>query len=100
MPMRDVIFRPEADADIEDIADYTIDQWGKVQARKYVAELRQAIEALGGTAERHPLSDQPFPGLRRMRSRHHLVYYLCDESHVDVLRVLHERMDASAQLGE
>lgn len=97
--MRDVILRPEADADIEDIADYTIDQWGKEQARKYVAELRQAIEALSLNAERHPLSDQAFPGLRRMRSRHHLVYYLTNEAHIDVVRVLHERMDVSAQLG-
>lgn len=97
--MRDVRLRPEAERDIEDIADYTMAQWGRDQAWKYVAELRKAIDALSESAERHPRSDQPFPGLRRMRSRHHLVYFLIDEAHIDVVRVLHERMDASAQLG-
>lgn len=96
--MREVILRPEAALDIEDIADYTIQQWGKDQARKYVAELRQMIERLSDNAERFPLSDLPFPGLHRMRCRHHLVYYLVDEAHVDVVRILHERMDASAHL--
>lgn len=98
--MRDVALRPEAVLDVEDIADYTIQQWGKEQARYYVAELRQAIERLSESADRFPLSDLPFPGLRRMRCRHHLVYYLVDEAHVDVVRILHERMDASAHLGE
>lgn len=32
--MRDVILRLEAALDIEDIADYTLQQWGKGQARE------------------------------------------------------------------
>jgi toxin ParE1/3/4 len=96
--MPDVILRPEAVRDLEDIADYTIDQWGKEQARLYVGELRQSIERLGSTGERYPLVDTLFPGLRRMRSRHHLIYYVVDDRVVEIIRVLHERMDVNARL--
>lgn len=94
----DVVLRPEAERDIADIADYTIVQWGRSQARRYVVELRGAIERLSTTGARHPLADPQFPGMRRMRQRHHLVYYLIDGTTVDVIRVLHERMDVDAHL--
>ena len=96
--MRDVILRPEAERDIEDIADYTIEQWGKGQARLYVSELRQAIEGLSTSGMRHPLAQYAHPGLRRMICGSHLIFYLIDDTAVDVVRILHERMDIDAQL--
>jgi toxin ParE1/3/4 len=97
--MRDVRLRPMAEHDLETIADYTIAQWSHDQARAYITELRIAIEGLAVSADRYPLTDLPFAGLRRMRCRHHLVYFLIADTHIDVVRVLHERMDASAWLG-
>ena len=65
--MREVIVRPDAEADIEDCADHTIGEWGHEQARKYVRELRRAIESLATGAVRYPLYDEIHPGLRRKR---------------------------------
>lgn len=96
--MREVILRPEATRDIEDIADYTIDQWGADQARRYLTELRRAIEQLASTGGRYATNDKLSPGLRKMRSGQHLVYFLIDVATVDVVRVLHERMDVKARL--
>lgn len=96
--MREVVLRPEAARDIENIADYTIEQWGHDQARKYVGELRQVIETLASDGLRHPLSNLGFVGLRRRRNRHHQIYYLIDGTTVDVVRILHERMDIEGQL--
>lgn len=98
MMTRDVILRPEAERDIAGIADYTVKQWGRRQARKYVADLRNAIQDLAINGTRHPLEDALHSGLRRTRSGRHLVFYLIDANTVDVVRVLHERMDAQLQL--
>lgn len=96
--MRSVIIRPEAEVDIEGIADYTIEQWGADQARHYVGDLRRAIERLAVNGLRRPEEAEVFPGLRRARSGHHLIFYLIDDERVDVIRVLHERRDAIRQL--
>lgn len=96
--MRSILIRPEAEIDIEDIADHTIAQWGIEQARHYVGDLRRAIERLSVDGLRRPEEAELFPGLRRARSGHHFIFYLIDDERVDVIRVLHERRDMMRQL--
>ena len=96
--MREVVLRPDAEADIEDAADYTIDQWGHEQARAYVGELRRAIELLATTALRYPLYDAVHPGLRRKRSGMHHIYYIASKDCVEVLNVIHVRRDPGLHL--
>ena len=96
--MRSVIVRPEAEVDIETIADYTIEQWGVEQARQYVGDIRWTMERLAINGLRRPEESGVFPGLRRARSGHHFIYYLIDDEQVDVVRVLHERRDVIRQL--
>src|SRR3546814_19006151 len=69
--MRSVVIRPEAEVDIEVIADYTITQWGAEQARHYVGELRRAIERLAVDGLRRPEEAERFQGRRRARGGHH-----------------------------
>jgi len=96
--MRDVVLRPDAEADIEDVADYTIGEWGHEQARRYLEELRSAIEMLATTALRHPLYDPVYPGLRRKRSGMHHIYYLASKEYVEVLKVIHVQRDPGLHL--
>ena len=96
--MREVILRPDAEADIEDVTDYTIEQWGPGQARTYIRELRCAIELLATTALRHPIHDNVYPGLRRKRSEMHHIYYLVSQDIVDVLNVIHVQSDPGLHL--
>ena len=96
--MLDVILRPDAEADIEDVTDYTIEQWGPEQARTYVRELRRAIELLATTALRHPLYDNVYPSLRRKRSGMHHIYYLVSQDFVDVVNVIHVQRDPGLHL--
>ena len=96
--MREVIFRPDAEADIEDVTDYTIEQWGLGQARTYIRELRRAIELLATTALHNPIHDNVYPGLRRKRSGMHHIYYLVPQDFVDVLNVIHVQSDPGLHL--
>jgi toxin ParE1/3/4 len=75
-------FRPKARADIEGIWHYTVRTWGGPQARRYLAAIR----------------DELWPGLRAFPSGKHVVYYLVASYGVDVVRVLHERMDPPSHL--
>ncbi len=96
--MREVILRPDAEVDIEDAADYTIEQWGHEQAQKYVRELRRAIELLATTALRYPIYDNVHPGLRRKRSGMHHIYYLATDERVEVINVVHVQRDPGLHL--
>jgi toxin ParE1/3/4 len=91
--MREVILRPDAETDIENAADYTIEQWGREQARTYVADLRHAIEQLAETALRYPVHGNVYPGLRRKRNGMHHIYYLVSGDCVEVLKVIHVQRD-------
>ena len=96
--MRKVIVRPDAEADIEDCADYTIGGWGHEQARMYVGELRRAIESLATTASRYPLFDDVHPGLRHKRSAMHHIYYRVFDDRVEILKVIHVQRDPGLHL--
>ena len=96
--MREVILRPDAEADIEDVADYTIGEWGHEQARVYVRDLRKAREAPASPALGHSLLGQVHPGLRRKRSgRHHIGFVVVADS-VEVLKVIHAQRDPALHL--
>ena len=96
--MREVILLPDAEVDIENAADYTIEQWGQEQARTYVRELRRAIELLATTALRHPIYDNVHPGLRRKRSGMHHIYYLASKDCVKILNIIHVQRDPGQHL--
>ena len=96
--MTDILFRPQAETDIGDIADYTIARWGREQARTYLTALHADIASLSEFAERFPVHETTGLGLRRMRSGHHLVFYLVAEKRVEVMRILHERKDPDREL--
>lgn len=89
----DIFYRPEAIADIRDIANYTIERWGRNQAQGYIAALRKDIESLTTFALRYPIHEPSALNLRRMNSGHHLIFYLVTDPSVEIVRILHERMD-------
>lgn len=95
---REVLLRPEAEADIKDIATYSIKTWGRDHARRYVTGLRMAIGGLASTADRHPAAHRNFPGMRRLKYQYHIIFFLTEEGSIDVVRVLHERRDAGREL--
>ena len=89
----DIVYRPEAIVDIHNIAAYTIERWGRQQAQNYMATLRKDIESLTEFALRYPIHEASALNLRRMNSGHHLLFYLVTDQTVEIIRILHERMD-------
>ena len=89
-----VVLRPAARADIEGIWDYTLERWGLDQAIRYDDALRAAVEGLGTGEPRSQAAGDIRPGLRRARVGSHVVIFRETEETVEVVRVLHQRMDA------
>lgn len=87
-----LIFRAEASADLRRIARETRVAWGEDQAKHYVAKLRNEIKSLREFPLRYP-EFATRPGLRRMNSGRHAVFYLVEEDRIEVVRVLHVASD-------
>ncbi|MBK6907436.1 MAG: type II toxin-antitoxin system RelE/ParE family toxin [Rhodocyclaceae bacterium] len=92
---------PAALRDLEEIWLYTKQQWGIAQAALYLDALNRAFEAMAQAPLSVPACENIRPGYRRRQVEHHAVYYRVEDGAVPmvtVVRVLHERMDASRHL--
>lgn len=94
----EVLVLPSAQADLDDIAIYTKAQWGSQQARRYIVRLRFDIEGLDRFPLMHPAYESHHGSFRKLLSGEHLVFYQVGETTVEVVRVLHSRMDFEASL--
>ncbi|PCH64832.1 MAG: plasmid stabilization protein ParE [Gammaproteobacteria bacterium] len=89
----------KAKADLKSIAAYTQRKWGKEQRKIYALQFDDAF---------HLLSDTPAignkcafikPGYRKFPvSRHLIFYHSVSQSKIEVVRILHKRMDAKTQI--
>ena len=94
--MTSYVLSPRAKQEIAEIWLYTADNWGVAQADHYVLGIERDLEA---AAHGSPLV-RPIDQFWRIRSGHHLcVFERWDDGTIHVIRVLHERMDVSRQLG-
>jgi len=88
-----VTIRPEARRDLIEIHGYTADVWGEAQADRYLAEIDQVIRRIAeGTAVTRP-AESVRPGYRKTVVRRHIIYFRATPERIEIVRVLHERMD-------
>ncbi len=89
---------PAAQRDLSGIWDFTEERWGGVQAEKYIAELRAAVERIAADPDRGRACDEVRRGYRRYGIGSHMVFYVTTADGVDVIRILHQRMDPARHL--
>ena len=88
---------PLAQADLEDIWSYTASRWSAEQAESYHAAIVAAFEGLAARSEQGRLSDVR-DGYFKYAVGSHLVFYRHFESGIDIVRILHQRMDVTRHL--
>lgn len=74
------------------VARETKARWGAAQAAIYSAKLRDDIKSLRECPLRFP-EYEPRPGLRRMNSRRHAVFYLVFDDRIEIVAVRHVASD-------
>jgi toxin ParE1/3/4 len=89
---------PAAERDLEDIWRYSVRTWGIVQAAAYTDEMVPAFSRLAGAPELGRKIDHIRAGYRCWRMREHVVYYRLAAYGVEVVRILHVRMDPPRHL--
>lgn len=96
--MSEIVKRPRARQDLKAIWRYSFEQWGEMQADKYLAELAAGIAQLGDNPRLGKPRDDLRPGYRSLRVNEHMVYYMLTPSTVRIVRVLHAGMDPDRHL--
>lgn len=93
------LLSPAARADLDEIWDYTCQRWGIEQAEDYLRQLQRSIERAADDPRIGETIDQVRPGYLKLASGSHVVFYrLTADSAVDVIRILHQRMDIDRHL--
>jgi toxin ParE1/3/4 len=85
---------PQAKADIIEIWQYTLESWGKAQAKKYLGQIEQDIQRLlAGSIVGRPcnrLTAKSGSQLRYWRSgKHYIIHRLAVDESLQVLTLLH-----------
>jgi toxin ParE1/3/4 len=87
-----------AHADLKGIAKYTEQTWNHEQRNSYLGELDQAFHRLAENIELGEVCDHIRSGYRVFPVGSHLIFYKIGAGNViEIIRVLHKRMDVSSQ---
>jgi toxin ParE1/3/4 len=105
------ISKPAGD-DLETILATSLERWGEQGRDRYAALLTAALKALARAPLAPTTRERPelAPDVRSFHIRHlrgrkgvhapvHVIYYVATDSGIDVLRVLHERMEPTQHVG-
>ena len=83
----------KAAADLEEIYEYTILNFGLKQGRAYLSGLHERFETLAENPTQGRSVGELAPGLKRFEYQSHVVFYVPKDKGVRIVRVLHQSMD-------
>ena len=81
-----------AEADIDSIAKYTTNTWGRAQTDAYLAKLDNGFGLLARNSLLGRSCDSIRPGLYRYEIEKHVAFYRIVSGGIRIVRVLHQRM--------
>ncbi|MEZ4670687.1 MAG: type II toxin-antitoxin system RelE/ParE family toxin [Anaerolineae bacterium] len=91
--------RPKAIEDLEAIWHYTVSTWGNLQADTYIRQLSEGIRVLASDPAIGQACDYVREGYRKYPVNRHIIFYrVIAAEEIDVVRILHERMDVDRHL--
>ena len=82
-----------ASADLEKIAEFTIERFGIEQARRYRDSLKTCFDQLANNPALGRRVEQLMQGLQRFEHQSHVVFYISEPENIFIVRVLHSSMD-------
>ena len=99
--MAKVILRQEAINDLNSIWDYTLKKWSEKQADKYYATVKMTCNGIGD----NPDIGKEYYGISKnllgLKSGKHIIFYQqISNDRIEIIRILHERMDLKDRISE
>ncbi len=96
--MRRYRLTPAARRDLASIWDISKEHWGEDQAEIHLADIRAAFERITEDPRRGRECEEVRVGYRRYGVGSHIVFFNERTDSVDVIRILHQRMDPTLHL--
>jgi len=96
-----ISFRRKANEDLNNIWNYTYENWSENQADKYYAAIKFDCLEIG----KNPKLGKNYNGISKdlfgLKSGKHIIFYRSiSEKEIEIIRILHERMDLKYRLTE
>lgn len=99
--MLKVILRQEAINDLNNIWDYTFEQWSENQADRYYTSLKFACKEVGLNPNLGREYFEISKSLFGLKTGKHIIFYrFVSEKEIEIIRILHGRMDLKTKLNE
>ena len=99
--MAKVILRQKAIDDLNNIWDYTFEKWSANQADKYYATIKLACNGIGQNPNVGKEYIEINKNLLGLKTGKHIIFYRSlSEDKIEVIRILHERMDLKKRIAE
>ena len=83
--------------DLLRIGRFTERRWGKAKRNHYLAQLDEAFVLISENDSIGNICDEISPGYRKFPEGSHVIYYRVTDM-VEIIRILHERMDPDSHL--
>ena len=97
--MRQLHFSPAAQNDLDSIYDYTFETWGIDQAEHYVRELHEfCCDLASGSIKGRNVEFIRRGYFKKLAGSHCIFYKYPNLNTLEVIRILHQRMDVEAHL--
>lgn len=94
-----VTFRQEAINDLTDIWNYTKIEWSENQAEKYYQSIKISCKEIADKPNIGRTYNEISKYLLGLKTEKHIIFYcILSEFEVEIIRILHERMDLKTQL--
>ena len=97
MPFR---LTKKAIEDLRSIARYTENTWGRDQRNTYLSKLDSSFHTISREPQIGLSCDDIRKGYRKYHVGRHLIFYRLAGTQIDIIRILHDRMDVETHLSE
>ena len=91
---------PDAQSDLIEIRQFTVEQWGAAQSQKYLFELQKTIRLLSETPSLGKSRPDVGPDVLSFPHASHVIYYVVHNKQLIVFGVLHKRVVPLSHLAE
>jgi toxin ParE1/3/4 len=88
-----LVWSPEAEEDLLSIWKWGVAEWSEDVADRHLFEIEHACGRLINDPMFGKARDELIAGVRSLPVRPHIIFYRIAKRHVEIVRVVHQRMD-------
>ena len=94
------VISKKAVSDLEEIWLYTVEKWSVEQADRYYNLIFDEIHYISKNSTSGKSMEHVRKGYRSSKVKSHLIFYRIRNNAIEVIRILHERMDIENRIND